>query len=61
MFDAFIGLDPVEGRRSTAHFVRAISHDQGFETLNRIWDEPDAFPTDAELADPGVWLARMTP
>lgn len=61
MFASFIGLDPTQGRRAAGPFVRAVLDARGFGALNHLWDEPDAFPTDAELEDPSAWLTRVAP
>ena len=31
----------------------------GIETLNRVWEAPEAIPTLAELDDPEAWVARI--
>jgi putative hydrolase len=61
MFSSFIGLDPSHGRREASAFVREVHTARGFAALNRMWDEPDAFPSDQELGDPTAWLTRVFP
>lgn len=40
-------------------FCDEVTAEGGIEALNRIWDGPDAMPSDAELRDPGSWLERI--
>ncbi|HMJ75680.1 MAG TPA: zinc-dependent metalloprotease [Iamia sp.] len=40
-------------------FVDGIVERAGEEGLARLWAEPDDLPTPAELAAPGLWLARI--
>ena len=47
---------PVRGRQV---FCDAVVADRDIETLNRVWDSPEALPTPAELAAMG--LAGPTP
>lgn len=58
MLRSFIGLDPSQEQRAASIFVRAILARGGWSTLNRMWDDTDSLPTDAEIADPEAWLAR---
>jgi coenzyme F420 biosynthesis associated uncharacterized protein len=37
----------------------AVVADAGVEGLNRVWSEPTALPTTAELERPADWLARV--
>ena len=58
MLARFIGLDTTPDENA-ASFVRAILDQSGWDTLNRLWADPDAFPTDDELADPPAWQERI--
>jgi coenzyme F420 biosynthesis associated uncharacterized protein len=40
-------------------FSDAVAEKHGIEMLNRVWSEPDAMPTLAELDDPEAWVARV--
>lgn len=40
-------------------FVDGVVERAGEEGLARLWAEPDDLPTPAELAAPGLWLARI--
>ena len=40
-------------------FCDAVVERGGIEALNRVWESPAALPTQAELADPDAWLARV--
>jgi putative hydrolase len=40
-------------------FVDGVVERSGEEGLARLWAEPDDLPTPAELAAPGLWLARI--
>jgi uncharacterized protein (DUF2342 family) len=40
-------------------FFDAVVDARGVETAGRVWDSPETLPTDAELDDPGQWLARV--
>ncbi len=42
-------------------FCDAVAAEAGVEALNRVWASPEALPTEAELANPLDWLARMGP
>jgi coenzyme F420 biosynthesis associated uncharacterized protein len=40
-------------------FCDAVSNTHGIETLNRVWEAPEAIPTLAEIDDPEAWVARI--
>jgi putative hydrolase len=40
-------------------FCDAVAEKHGIETLNRVWAEPGAIPTLAEIDDPDAWVARI--
>jgi coenzyme F420 biosynthesis associated uncharacterized protein len=40
-------------------FVRAIAEARGPAALVRLWDGPESLPRDAEIDDPGRWIARV--
>jgi coenzyme F420 biosynthesis associated uncharacterized protein len=42
-------------------FCDAVAAEAGMSALNRVWDSPAALPTEAELARPLDWLARVGP
>lgn len=58
MLHGFVGIDAPD-RRAAAGFVRATLERGGWALLNRIWEDPEAFPTPAELADPDAWFRRV--
>jgi len=39
-------------------FCDGVVAREGIEGLNRVWSQPEALPTHAELGDPAGWLAR---
>jgi coenzyme F420 biosynthesis associated uncharacterized protein len=39
-------------------FCDSVVAEGGIETLNRVWDGPEALPTLRELGSPDAWLAR---
>jgi putative hydrolase len=55
----FIGLDTTGDRRRAETFVSAVLKAGGWTALNRMWDMPEALPTDAEISDPEGWLRRI--
>lgn len=60
LFRRFIGLDlRPEQLRGAEAFCRRILDTSGWPALGRLWEHPENLPTDAELADPPAWLARM--
>jgi coenzyme F420 biosynthesis associated uncharacterized protein len=42
-------------------FCDAVVAEAGVEGLNRVWDAPEALPTEDELQHPLDWLARLGP
>ncbi|MBP1987820.1 zinc-dependent metalloprotease [Halolamina salifodinae] len=42
-----------------ADFFNVVADAEGLETATKVWDTPENLPTDAELDDPGRWLARI--
>ncbi|MEX1045991.1 MAG: zinc-dependent metalloprotease [Actinomycetota bacterium] len=42
-------------------FVSEVVEKAGMEAFNAVWKEPANLPTLAEIADPGIWLARVAP
>jgi coenzyme F420 biosynthesis associated uncharacterized protein len=42
-------------------FCDAVAAEAGMEGLNRVWESPEALPTEAELEHPLDWLARLGP
>jgi coenzyme F420 biosynthesis associated uncharacterized protein len=40
-------------------FCDAVVERSGIDTLNRVWSEPAALPTMAELKDPAAWIERV--
>ena len=42
-------------------FCDAVAAEAGMEALNRVWESPEALPTEDELERPLDWLARLGP
>jgi coenzyme F420 biosynthesis associated uncharacterized protein len=42
-------------------FVRAVVDAAGMDAFNRVWEGPENLPTQAEIADPAAWVARVVP
>ena len=40
-------------------FCDAVADAHGIETLNRVWEAPEAIPTLREIEDPEAWVARI--
>jgi coenzyme F420 biosynthesis associated uncharacterized protein len=40
-------------------FCDAVVDSHGIDTLNRVWESPEALPTTAELRSPDVWAGRI--
>ena len=58
--ELLLGLDlgPAQVDRGNA-FVRGVLERAGAEGLARLWSEPHALPTPAEVDAPGLWLERI--
>ena len=61
MLASFIGLEGPENQRAADEFVRANTARAGWLAIARMWEDADAFPTEAELSDPETWLLRVKP
>jgi putative hydrolase len=60
MFRRFIGLELRPGTlRAAESFSRGVLDAEGWPALTRLWDDAENLPSDAELADPRAWLARV--
>jgi coenzyme F420 biosynthesis associated uncharacterized protein len=42
-------------------FCDAVAAEAGMETLDRVWESPEALPTAEELERPADWLERLGP
>ena len=40
-------------------FIKAVERHADWETLNHVWDGPDALPTLTEIGEPRRWLSRI--
>jgi coenzyme F420 biosynthesis associated uncharacterized protein len=57
-----LGLDAkMRQYRDGAAFCRAVIERVGMTGLNRVWTSAETLPTRVEIADPGLWLARVHP
>ncbi|HEX5466858.1 MAG TPA: zinc-dependent metalloprotease [Candidatus Limnocylindrales bacterium] len=57
-----IGLDlKLEQYHKGERFVAGVHALGGEPALARLWDGPASLPSQAELDDPRLWVARMTP
>jgi coenzyme F420 biosynthesis associated uncharacterized protein len=45
--------------RDGAVFVRAVNDKVGLRGFNAVWAEPANLPTQADIADPAAWVARV--
>ena len=45
--------------RDGAVFVRAVNEKVGLDGFNAVWAEPANLPTQADIADPAAWVARV--
>ncbi|HEX7135682.1 MAG TPA: zinc-dependent metalloprotease [Iamia sp.] len=58
--ERLFGLNLTQARIDLgSSFVDGVVERAGEEGLARLWAEPDDLPTPAELAAPGLWLARI--
>lgn len=53
-----VRLSPEALERGRA-FIAGVIERSGRDVLARLWLEPDSLPTPAEVAAPGLWLARI--
>ena len=58
--ERLLGLDLTQSTydRGSA-FVAGVVERAGGDTLERLWEQTDTFPTTAEIDAPGLWLARI--
>lgn len=57
---SLLGLDAKMRQYSDgARFVRAVVDAAGMEGFNRVWESADHLPTEPEIHDAKLWLARM--
>lgn len=57
-----LGLDAkMRQYRDGARFCRHVIAEVGMEGFNRVWTSPETLPTKAEIADPALWVLRVTP
>jgi coenzyme F420 biosynthesis associated uncharacterized protein len=55
-----LGLDmKLRQYRQGGAFVRAVVAEVGVDGFNLVWQSPATLPTQAEIADPGAWMARV--
>ena len=55
-----LGLDmKLRQYRQGGAFVRAVVAEAGVDGFNLVWQSPATLPTQAEIADPGAWMARV--
>jgi putative hydrolase len=58
--DRLLGLELERQHYETgAAFCRGVIERAGLDGLHRLWEGPRMVPTPAELAAPGLWLARI--
>ncbi|MDL2335338.1 MAG: zinc-dependent metalloprotease [Chloroflexota bacterium] len=65
-FDRFVaritGLDlKLEQYRRGERFVAGVAAHGGQEAIDALWRGPASLPSDAELADPQLWVNRVVP
>ena len=61
MFANFIGLDVTpEQIRAAETFSEGVLATAGWPALLKLWDDPEFLPTETELSEPAVWLARIS-
>ncbi|HET7415029.1 MAG TPA: zinc-dependent metalloprotease [Arthrobacter sp.] len=55
-----LGLDAKMRQYSDgSRFVRAVVDKVGMEGFNRVWESPDCLPTEEEIHNSSLWIARM--
>lgn len=59
MLTRFIGLEPAASPRAGTTFVESVLATGGWETLSRLWEDPEGYPSSAEIDDPDAWLRRV--
>jgi len=61
MFATFVGLDVEPDQiRGADTFCRGVLTAAGWPALLRLWDDAENIPTDGELNEPALWLARVS-
>jgi coenzyme F420 biosynthesis associated uncharacterized protein len=56
------GMDlKMEQYKKGEEFVSAIASARGAEALRALWRGPETLPSPEEIAQPALWLARVTP
>ena len=59
-FQQVIGFDQKIRQYGTGEaFVAHVVGRAGMEVFNRVWSSPTTFPSTEEIAEPGLWLARV--
>jgi uncharacterized protein (DUF2342 family) len=60
MFLKITGLSlKMEQYRLGERFVDQVVKERGIAFVNRAWQAPESLPTESEIRDPGLWIARM--
>ena len=60
MFLKITGLSlKMEQYRLGERFVDHVVKERGIAFANRAWQSQETLPTEAEISDPGRWIARM--
>jgi coenzyme F420 biosynthesis associated uncharacterized protein len=60
--ERLLGLDfKLRQYEQGKRFCDAVAAAGGMESLNRVWESPEALPTPEELEQPAMWLARVGP
>ena len=61
LFGQFVGLTiPPDHLREAETFCRGVVAAADWPALARMWDDSENLPTDTELIEPAVWLARVS-
>lgn len=62
LLERLLGLDLKRKQYAQGEeFCRAVVHDSGLETLNKMWESENNLPTADELEMPQMWQLRMEP